>query len=331
MPSFTVGPMQRLTPRRGEQTLPVCPRPQSAVSNLRVPGLALAALTFSSFLLFSPRARSQNAPPQSGPADQKAGAADQELDGWGRVIKPLPKDRKSAPAPRRDISGVWDPGLRGIGIAGAEAAPEDGSPEHQPPYTPLGLEALNRSKPNGGARGVLPADSNDPVFSCDPQGMPREDLYELRTLQIFQTPQKTAILYQFGKVWRVIWSDGRELPKDAEPRWYGYSVGKWVDDYTFVVETTGTDDRTWVDRAGRPHSDELRVEERFRRPDRDHLELTVTLDDPKMYTKPWVALDKFVFDLEPSTFDVREMICSPSEFVRYNRLIGNTPSDANSH
>ena len=207
--------------------------------------------------------------------------------------------------------------------------PEDGKPEHEPPYTPFGREALSLSKPSSGTRSVLPAETNDPVFSCEPQGMPREDLYEMRTTQILQTPEKIFVLYTFGKVWRVIWIDGRELPKDPEPRWYGYSVGKWVDDYTLVVQTTGLDDRTWIDRAGRPHSDALRVEERFHRVDRDHLEISVTIDDPKMYTKPWLALDKLRFDLQPRDFDVREMICSPSEFAQYNKLIGNPASEKN--
>jgi hypothetical protein len=157
--------------------------------------------------------------------------------------------------------------------------------------------------------------------------MPREDLYELRTTQILQTPVKIAVLYEFTKIWRVIWTDGRELPKDPEPRWFGYSVGKWVDDYTLLVETTGLDERTWIDRAGRPHSSDLRVEERFHRVDRDHLELTVTINDPQMYTKPWVALDRLQFNLQPANFDVREMICSPSELAEYNKVIGNPASE----
>jgi len=234
---------------------------------------------------------------------------------------------KPAPAPRHDISGIWDPGNNGIQPLGPRAMPEDGKPEHQLPYTPLGLETLNAHKPSNGVRSVLPGETNDPVVYCDPQGFPREDLYELRATQILQTPQSVVILYQFGKVWRVIWTDGRELPKDPEPRWYGYSVGKWVDDSTLVVETSGIDERTWIDRAGRPHSADLRVEERFRRADHDHLELTVTIDDPKMYARPWVALDKFVFELQPVSFDVREMIWSPSEYEQYNKLMGNTGSD----
>ena len=249
---------------------------------------------------------------------------------WGAgTSSSVQNEHKSAPAPKHDISGIWDPGDNGIQQLGSKAMPEDGNPQHQPPLTPEGRGALNQNKPSNGLRAVLPADTNDPVVTCDPQGMPREDLYEIRTTQILQTPEKIFLLYTFGKVWRVIWTDGRELPKDPEPRWYGYSVGKWVDDYTLVVQTTGLDDRTWIDRAGRPHSDALHVEERFHRVDRDHLEISVTIDDPKMYTKPWLALDKLRFDLQPRDFDIREMICSPSEFAQYNKLIGNPASEKN--
>src|SRR6267143_240483 len=258
-------------------------------------------------LLFSPFMCSQTPQPQSGAV----------------------KGQESAPAARNDISGIWDPGIdpiQVIGVLGASAMPEDGKPEHELPYTPLGREALKHTKPTSGARSVLPAETNDPVVYCDPQGMPREDLYELRTTQILQTPLRVVMLYQFGKIWRVVWTDGRDLPKDPESRWFGYSVGKWEDDYTFVVQTSGTDERTWVDRAGRPHSGDLRVEERFHRADHDTLELTVTIDDPKMYTKPWVAVDKLRFKLQPPNFDVREMLCSPSEFAEYNKIIGKPAS-----
>lgn len=283
-------------------------------------------------LIFSLLGHSQTAPSQSkAPQDQKtapAGPAAEsvDVDGWGRPIA-TPVIDKSAPAPRQDISGTWDPGDRGIQPLGSSAMPEDGKPEHRLPFTALGQEALNRTKPSNTVRSVLPAETNDPVVTCDPQGMPREDLYELRTTQILQTPVKIAVLYEFTKIWRVIWTDGRELPKDPEPRWFGYSVGKWVDDYTLLVETTGLDERTWIDRAGRPHSSDLRVEERFHRVDRDHLELTVTINDPQMYTKPWVALDRLQFNLQPANFDVREMICSPSELAEYNKVIGNPASE----
>jgi hypothetical protein len=242
------------------------------------------------------------------------------------------KDQKAVPAPKLDLTGIWDPlEITGVQPLGAGAVPDDGKPEHKLPYTTAGLEALKLTKPSNGIRSVLPTETNDPVFSCDPQGFPREDLYEMRTTQILQTPQAVILLYTYGRIWRVIWTDGRELPKDPEPRWFGYSVGKWVDDDTLVVQTSGMDERTWIDRAGRPHSADLRVEEKFHRADRDHLELTVTIDDPKFYTKPWVALDKLRFDLQQPTLDVHEMICSPSEFSQYNKLLGNSISEEESH
>ena len=283
-------------------------------------------------LIISPFARPQTRPPRSAAANNQkaAAAAPVDVDGWGRPITAPVGVRRAAPAPRHDISGIWDPGINPIlvlGVNGASAMPDDGKPEHELPYTPLGREALNRTKPSSGVRSVLPAETNDPVVFCDPQGMPREDLYELRTTQVLQTPQRVVLLYQFGKIWRVIWTDGREIPKDPEPRWFGYSVGKWMDDYTFVVQTSGIDERTWIDRAGRPHSGDLRVEERFHRVDHDHLELTVTINDPMMYTKPWVAVDRVRFELQTSKFDVREMLCSPTDLAEYNKLVGNPASN----
>jgi hypothetical protein len=232
-----------------------------------------------------------------------------------------------APAPRHDISGTWTPARgEGDGIQGTGARdfPEDGKPEHQLPYTALAREKMKDYRPGNGARQNVPSMINDPaVIYCDPMGMPRQDLYELRTTQILQTPKKVVVLYEFSRIWRVIWADGRELPKDPpEPRWFGYSAGKWVDDYTFVAETTGTDERTWLDKGGRPHSEDLRVEERFHRVNQDLLELTVIIDDPKMYTKTWVALDKFPFKRLPDDFDVREMMCSVSEYMKYNKAMG---------
>lgn len=173
--------------------------------------------------------------------------------------------------------------------------------------------------------------SNDPVPTCDPQGFPRVVLHEFRVNRIIQTPDNVVMLYQFDRKWRVIWTDGRELPKNPVeptwgspdpplPRWWGYSVGKWADDYTFVGESNGFDDRSWLDQAGLPHSDALHVEERYRRVDRDHLEMTVMIDDPKMYTEPWTALDKLRLRLQPPGFDIPEQECVPSETEEYNKV-----------
>ena len=127
----------------------------------------------------------------------------------------------------------WNPGH------GRGSLPEDGKPGHDLPYTPAGLAALKLTKPSNGVRSVLPEETNDPVVACNPQGFPREDLYELRTTQILQTPANTYVLYEFGRVWRVVWTDGRDFPKDAAPRWFGYSIGKWEDDYTFAGGNDG--------------------------------------------------------------------------------------------
>src|SRR5689334_9570756 len=209
-----------------------------------------------------------------------------------------------APAPRRDIAGIWDAGGAGIGARGMQTAP----------LTAWG-EMVGRTHHSGDGARMVPADQiNDPLSTlADPGGFPRNLLFELRPFEVVQLPNKVLMLYMFEKRWRVIWTDGRQLPTNPDPRWYGYSVGHWEDDYTFVVNSNGTDERTWLDNAGNPHSDQLRVEERYHRVDRNTIELTVTIDDPKTYTSPWVALDKLPFTLMPPTTDLIEMMNAASE------------------
>jgi hypothetical protein len=220
----------------------------------------------------------------------------------------------SAPAPRRDLSGTWDAGTGGIQPTGHVAAP----------FTARGEQMARANKPGNGTRIVSVTDDNDPLSTMgDPTGFPRIVLYELRPFQIVQTPNQVLMLYMFEKRWRVIWTDGRALPNDPDPRWYGYSVGRWVDDYTLVVQTVGTDDRTWVDNAGNPHSNSLRTEERYHRVNQGTLELTVTLDDPLVYTKPWMPIDKLTIRLMPNGTDLMEMIPSASEAAAYRRVIAS--------
>ena len=141
-----------------------------------------------------------------------------------------PGPSASAPAPRRDLSGTWDAGNGGIQPTGHIAAP----------LTALGEQMTRANRPGNGPRIVDVSEDNDPLSTLgDPTGFPRIILYELRPFQIVQTPNQVLILYMFEKRWRVIWTDGRALPKDPDPRWYGYSVGRWEDDYTLVVESSG--------------------------------------------------------------------------------------------
>ena len=295
------------------------------------------ALILTAVLL--PILGAQTVPPKS--------VDDIKIDKWNSV--PLHGTAyaglKSAPAPRHDLSGIWDatgdptnippPGIQPTGAFEHRAvlpdnnSPPGGEPDERNipnplPYTPLGEATLEAHKPTGlGVRSVPAVLGNDPVDICDPPGFPRMDLSEFRTIEITQTEDQVIVLNQFYRTWRTIWTDGRELPKDPEPRFNGYSVGKWADDYTFVVQTVGMNEKTWIDNQGRPHSSELKVEERFHRVDHDHLELTVTIDDPKMYTKPWLALHNFPLKLQPRGFDIRELYCSPSDFAEYNKEIGD--------
>jgi hypothetical protein len=106
---------------------------------------------------------------------------------------------------------------------------------------------------------------------------------------MIQTPGLIVILYEANYGLRYIFTDGRTLPSsDAQPWWYGYSVGKWEGD-TLVVETTGLRDGGWLDIIGNPLTDAARLTERFRRPNYGTLEIDVTVDDPKAYTKPWTV------------------------------------------
>ena len=122
------------------------------------------------------------------------------------------------------------------------------------------------NEPGNGPYAVSVADIDDPLSTIgDPSGFPRLLTFELRPVQVVHTPNQVLMLYMFEKRWRVIWTDGRALPENPDPRWYGYSVGRWEDNTTFVVDTVGMDDRTWIDNSGYPHSVDLRVEERYRR------------------------------------------------------------------
>jgi hypothetical protein len=219
-----------------------------------------------------------------------------------------------ASAPRRDLSGTWDAGRDGIaGIGHAQAAA---------PLTPWAIDRLKSMRPGNGPRAVTEQLINDPLNTmCDPAGFPRNVLYEYRPFQIVQTSNQVLMLYMYEKRWRVIWTDGRRLPDDPDPRWYGYSVGRWVDDSTLVVDTIGLDERTWLDNAGHPHSANLRVQERYHRVNREVMEVTVTIDDPTAYTRPWTPRDRLKLRLMPSDADLMEWVCAPSEASAFKQAV----------
>ena len=117
------------------------------------------------------------------------------------------------------------------------------------------------------------------------------------------------VLYEADTVFRQIFSDGRALPPDPQPSWFGYSVGKWVGD-AFVAETVGLNDKGPLDLLGHPRSEALRLTETFRRPDFGHMDVQITIDDPKIYTKPVTILVKH--RLVPDT-ELLESFCNENE------------------
>jgi hypothetical protein len=264
-------------------------------------------------------------------------------DGWAAPVwdyPPLTAENRQ-PAPPRDLSGMWGPlagHMGGVQAGGVLAKPNNGRPENQLPYTPYGLQVYKSNKAAEGIDAVLPAENNDPRNKCEPLGIPRYNHYNVRLTQIFQDPVKVVILYHYDNRWRVIWTDGRKLPKMLdggveidgqyrEQRIFGYSVGTWIDDNTLEITTVGTlpEDRVWLDSTGRPISDQVKVTERLRRVSLDELEWSETIDDPKMYTKPWETMRLQMRLHDPRT-DLMEYYCSPQEQENYNKFFGSAAS-----
>jgi hypothetical protein len=149
-----------------------------------------------------------------------------------------------------------------------------------------------------------------------PPGVPRVDTHGDHPFKIIQMPREVVILYETStnEVFREIFTDGRPLPVVSKTSWKGYSVGKWDGD-TLVVDTIGFNERGWIDTGmGRPQTEALHVTERFRRLSIGKLELGITIDDPKAYTKPWNV--KFNVNLLPDT-ELMESVCENSRNVEH--------------
>jgi hypothetical protein len=240
----------------------------------------------------------------------------------GFISEGIPKmPNPPGPAPKRDLSGAWV----GPGVSN--------KPDPAPPMTPAGQAAFKEHKAYGAATGnfgrgggtVTNAESNDPFITCDPLGFPRNLLAHAITSRggtLFSTmPDRIIISYEQQRVFREIWMDGRQLPKAVdvkgapESRFYGYSVGHWENDNTLVIDTTGLDERTWLDEEGHPHTAMAHVQERYTRTDQYNIQLTVTVDDPKFYTKPWTFMRANLYWMKAQEF--AETICVPSEALEY--------------
>jgi hypothetical protein len=236
-----------------------------------------------------------------------------------------PMDRAigdGGPAPKRDLTGTWAGPSSGAAVPAGINAQQPTAP----PLTALGQQLYQQNKPIGK---YSPAGTNDPHSRyCDPYGFPHNMTDEIRGMTITTLPNRTFILIQYMNVWREIWTDGRALPTDVasgkdglDPRYNGYSVGHWEDDYTFVVDTTGLDESTWTAKNGYPHTVDAHVHERFHRESKNDLTLTLTMDDPKLYTKQFFLGEEH-FRWIPNQ-QVDEFTCIPSQVQQYLKEMGD--------
>jgi hypothetical protein len=217
----------------------------------------------------------------------------------GTPRTPDGKPNLSAPAPRAadgkpNLSGLWQ----------TESAPPDIAERLTPgvtngageePVSQYFINILFDFKPDEAP--LLPAaaaqlrqrsktfTTESPISHCLPEGLPIVEIAPA-PYKILQTPGLTVMLYERDTTFRQIYTDGRKLPDDPQPSWLGYSVGKWDGD-SLVVETAGFNDRGWLDARGHAHSDALRMTERFHRLDFGHMEVLLTIDDPKTYARPF--------------------------------------------
>ncbi len=238
--------------------------------------------------------------------------------------KYYPSDRSvgdGGPAPKRDLTGTWAGPSSGANVPRSKENPRP------PQLTALGQQLFARNKPIGK---YSPAGTNDPhTRYCDPFGFPQNMTNENRGITFATMPDRMLILLQYMDLWREVWTDGRPLPTNVggrgpdtlDPKYNGYSVGRWQDDYTFVVETTGLMPSTWATRGGYPHSVDAHVTERFHRDSKNDLSLTITMVDPKLYSQPFEMGDVH-FRWIPNQI-VDEFSCIPSEVQEYLKVMGD--------
>ena len=206
-------------------------------------------------------------------------------DGRPNMAAPAPRTADGKP----DLSGVW----RGAGPIDRFNVTQDLKPEDIQPWA----EALFLQR-------VRDSRKDSPLARCLPVSVPFHNFFNLT--RIVQTPALIMILYESpNSPHRTVFMDGRDLPKDPNPTWLGYSVGRWEGD-TLVVTTAGFNDKGWLDNGGHPQTESLRLTERLRRRDFGHMDFEMTIDDPKVFTRPFTVKRERL--LAPDT-DLLEDVC----------------------
>ena len=227
-----------------------------------------------------------------------------------------------APDGRPDLSGVWrtaydsadaNERLFGSGVK-AFIEPGDDPSTFSKYFLNILVDFPSDASPMRAAAAQLfqqntVRKANSSSARCLPQGLPRTDINSYAPFKIIQSHDVIAVLYEVDNTHRQIYVDGRSLPVDPQPTWGGYSVGRWDGD-ALNVEAAGFNAETWLDSGGHPHSEALHVREQFHRRDFGHMDLSVTIDDSTMYTRPFTI--KVTEVLLPDS-DILESVCNENE------------------
>lgn len=237
------------------------------------PAAMLTAL--AAVLVFFPALRSQNS---------------------DRPQRKPPASAAYVPEANHDLSGVWN---ASSGLYQFAAFSKE-----EPPMTPWGSERYAAARPSQGPNGVKLEETNDRVYKCQPPGMPYIYI-QLFPMQIIQTQAEVIEVFEYDHIVRHIYIDGRKHPANLKPSYNGHSIGHWDSD-TLVVDTIGFNGKNWLDRLGHPESDQMHIVERIRRAGAKNLQVDITFNDPKSYTKPWSSRIGFVLHPE---WDILEHVC----------------------
>jgi hypothetical protein len=216
-------------------------------------------------------------------------------DGKPNLAAPVPRTADGKP----ELAGLWRPSP---GLTGDIAR----NFKEDVPFQPW-AEALYKKRRGNNSK-------DDPTANCIVGGVPRSDLVGY-PFKILEVPGMMVILYEAVHSYRQIFTDGRPFPEDMNPSWFGYSVGHWEGD-VLVVETRGFNDKGWLDNGGKPATDQLKVTERFIRKDFGNMDIEITIDDPKAYTKPWTVTQPLAFQADT---ELLEYICNENN--RYFDLV----------
>lgn len=188
--------------------------------------------------------------------------------------------------------------------------------------TPYGIQKFSEVKSTFGPHAVSISESNEPTFKCFPPGVPAVYTF-LYPVEIVKAPDEVIMLYEYDHQVRHVYTDGRPHPADAEPTWMGHSTGH-MDGDAFVIDTVNFNDKSWLDRFGHPHSEQLHLTERLQRVDKDFLRIDFTFDDPKTYTQPWTSQ---LYFQHKTGWEMLEYLCTDNlKFLNFEKVLNQPAS-----